>query len=311
MRAVVYEKYGGPEVLHVKEIPQPVPKSDEVLVKVSYAMVSAGDCRMRSMKLDDIRPLERFFAKLVVGVRKPKRKILGLGLVGEIVATGKQVTRFKVSDTVVAGTWPGMRFGAYAEYAVLKEKGVLVPKPQGLSDSDALAAVAGISAVSFLRKGRIQKGERVLVYGASGAVGLTALQLAKHFGTEVTAVCSGKNHSLVKSLGADRVLDYTREDFRTGDRKYDLVFDAVGKIGFPDVRSILAKQGRYVSVITSGHAASGVKEMDFLLQLAAEGKVNPVIDKTYPLEEVVAAHEYVDSGRKRGAVLLSLSSFAM
>jgi len=306
MKAAIYTQYGPPEVLQIVDIPRPEPKKNEILVKIHAALVASGDIRMRNMNLSDIRYFERKMARLVVGYYKPKRKILGMGLSGEIVSIGHDVTRFSVGNKIVAGTWKKMQFGAYAEYICIREDGVIAIKPEKLDFQDALSVVGGISALSFLRKGNIENCKNILIYGASGAVGTTAVQLGKHFKTKITAVCSGNNTELVKLLGADFVIDYTKEDFTKNNTKYDLIFDAVGKINYKKISNLLTENGKFISVITSGHAASGIKEMEYLLRLAENGELKPVTDKVYPLDQIVEAHRYVERGHKVGNVLIQL-----
>jgi NADPH:quinone reductase-like Zn-dependent oxidoreductase len=307
LKAVTYEEYGPPEVLQIGEVETPSPGRSEVLVKIRTAIVSFGDCRMRSLDLSDIRFFERLFARLILGVRRPKRPVLGMGISGEVVSVGSNVRRFKVGDSVVAGTWHKMQFGGYAEYICIDEDGVIAQKPSSLTYDESVAAIGGVVALSFLRDANIRKGEDVLIYGASGAVGTTAVQLAKYFGANVTAVCSGANIDLVRSLGADKVIDYTREDFTTMNHRYNLVLDAVGKLTLSKVKNVLTTNGRYISALTSGHTPSGVKELTYLLDLADKGLFKPVIDRIYPLDEIVEAHRYVDSGRKRENVVLRIS----
>ena len=305
MKAVVYTKYGPPEVLHLTEIAKPVPKDNEVLIKVHATTVTVGDTRMRSFTVPRGQWL---FARLYLGLRKPKRTMLGMELAGEIEATGKDVTRFRPGDPVFASTFE-VGFGGYAEYKCLPEDGLLAIKPANLSYGEAAAAVGGgMTALRCLQRGRIQRGQAVLIYGASGAVGTNAVQLAsRHFGADVTGVCSTANLDLVRSLGASKVVDYTREDFTQGGAAYDVVFDAVGKVPPARARKALKPGGVYLNVHRDARAGSGQlrsAEMLALKELIEAGKLRQVIDRVYPLERIVEAHRYVDQGHKRGNVVI-------
>lgn len=304
MKAVMYERYGGPDVLEVRDIPVPQPGPGEMLVRVRSCMVAYGDYRMRSMDLEGVPAVERFLARLALGVRRPKRRILGMGIAGDVVRLGAGTIGFIEGESVVAGLWHGMRFGGYAEYACVPAYGPVEVKPFNLGYDESLAAIGGIAALSLVRRAGIRTGDRVAVYGASGAVGTTAVQLAKHAGAVVTAVCSGPNRAMVQALGADRVVDYTKEDLTASGVRYDAVLDAVGKLTPSKCKKALTPNGRILSVLTNGHAASGRPEISYLLSLAQRGAFTPVIDRTYPLHRVAEAHRYVESGRKRGNVLL-------
>lgn len=306
MKAIVCEHYGPPEVLKLRDIPRPTPKDNEVLVRVRSTTVTKGDVRMRAF---DVPREQWLFARLYLGVRGPKRKTPGMELAGDIEAIGKHVTRFKVGDPVFASTLEA-GFGGYAEYKCLPEDGMIAIKPSNLTYEEAAAAVGGgITAIRCLERGRIQPGQKVLIYGASGAVGTNAVQLAKHhYGAEVTGVCSTANLELVKSLGADRVLDYTREDFTQNGERYDLIFDAVAKYPPRRAKQALELAGIYLNVHKDSDANSGSREKsEVLLELKTlleAGKLRPIIDRCYPLEDIVAAHRYVDQGHKRGNVAI-------
>lgn len=307
MKAVVYTAYGPPEVLRLQEVATPVPKEREVLVKVHATTVTVGDTIMRSLNLPG--PVwQRLLARLYLGFRKPKRTILGMELAGEIEAVGKNVTRFKLGDPVFASTF-GVNFGGYAEYKCLPENGVLTLKPTNLSFAEAAAVPgAGQTALHCLRKGNIQPGQKVLVYGASGAVGTNAVQLAtNHFGAEVTGVCSTANLDSVTSLGAAKVIDYAREDFTQGGETYDVVFDAVGKLSPSQVKKARKQAGIYLNVHADSNGGDKVENLLSLKELIEAGKLKPVIDRSYPLEHIVEAHQYVERGHKKGNVVITVS----
>ncbi len=303
MKAIVCTKYGPPEVLQLKEVEKPTPKDNEILVKVYATAVTSGDCRMRSFNV----PLMQWLpARLILGLIKPRNPILGLWLAGEIETAGKAVKKFKKGDRVYART-PDLKFGAYAEYACLSENGFIALIPSNLNYAEAVAfPFGGFTALYFLKKAKIQRGKKVLVYGASGAVGTAAVQLAKYFGAEVTGVCSTENLELVKSLGADKVIDYTKEDYANGNELFDIIFDAVGKISYTKSKKVLSPYAKYVSVISSGHTKVGTEEQILLNTIIEEEKLIPVIDRVYTLEQMVEAHRYVDKGHKKGNVVITV-----
>jgi NADPH:quinone reductase-like Zn-dependent oxidoreductase len=290
----------------LKEVEKPAPKDNEVLVKIHATTVTIGDTIMRSFKLPVPR-WQRFTARLILGVRKPKRPILGMELAGEIEAIGRAVTRFKTGDQIFASTL-GVNFGGYAEYKCFPENGLLAIKPTNLTYEEAAAAVgAGMTALRCLRKANIRPGQQVLIYGASGAVGTNAVQLAKqHFEADVTGVCSTSNLELVKSLGADRMIDYTREDFTQSGAVYDVVFDAVGKISASHGKQALKKTGVYLNVHKDSGNGEKIEELLCIKDLVEAGKIRVVIDRRYPLEQIVEAHRYVDTGHKKGNVVITL-----
>jgi NADPH:quinone reductase-like Zn-dependent oxidoreductase len=305
MKAIVYTEYGPPDVLRIKEVDKPVPKDNEILVKIIATTVTIGDTIMRSFK----PPVPRWqwpFMRIHLGIIKPKRKILGMEIAGEIEAVGKKVTSYNRGDPVFASTF-SVNFGGYAEYKILPEDGIIAPKPSNLSFGEAAALPGGgMTALKCLRKGKLSKGKKVLIYGASGAVGTNAVQIAKHFEAEVTGVCSTKNIKLVKSIGADSVFDYTREDLTSKDERYDVVFDAVGKLKDSDAKKVLKKKGLYLNVMTSSGGSEQREDLIKLKELCESGKLKPVIDRTYPFHEIVEAHRYVEKGHKTGNVIITV-----
>lgn len=302
MKAVVATQYGGPEVLQIKEIEKPTPNDNEMLIKVHATSVTAGDFRMRSFT---VPPLLWLPARIALGITKPKQPIYGMELAGEVEAIGKDVTRFQIGDQVFASTLTE-NFGAYAQYKCLPEEGMLAIKPANLSYEEAAAVPIGATtALRLLRKGNIQRGQKVLIYGASGSVGTYAIQLAKHFGAEVTGVCSTANLEMVRSLGADYVLDYTKEMLSFRAERYDVLFDTVAKLPKSEAVKALAPNGAYVTMARLDSKES-MENLVFIKELIEAGELRVVIDRCYPLEQMVEAHRYVDTGRKKGNVVISV-----
>ncbi|MFD0796305.1 NAD(P)-dependent alcohol dehydrogenase [Maribacter chungangensis] len=304
MKAVVYKKYGPPNVLEVTETEKPKPRDNEMLVKIHAATVTSGDVRLRS---SDFPPLFWLPARLIFGLFKPKKKILGHELAGTIEAIGKKVAKFKVGDSVF-GTTTMLKTGSYAEYICLPQEwnnGVVALKPENLSFKEAAALPVGaMTAMFLLEKANLKNGQRVLVYGASGSVGSYAVQLAKLTGATVTGVCSSSNVEMVKSLGAEKVIDYKKEDFSEGSEKYDIVFDAVGNTTKAKAKKVLNAKGKFVTIKML--TKEKTENLEHIKELAEQGKLIPFIDRTFRLDEIRNAHKYVDSGRKRGNVVIEI-----
>lgn len=317
MKAIVYYKYGPSEVLHLADVEKPKPKGNEILIKVKATAVNSGDVRLRKA--------DPFAVRFFFGLTKPKKNILGGPLSGEVEAIGTSVKLFKVGDQVFGST--GMSFGAYAEYKCLPENATLSLKPKNISHEEAaVIPFGGTTALFFIKKANIQRGQKVLINGASGAVGTAAIQLAKYYGAHVTGVCSNANIDLVKSLGADEVIDYTKEDFTKNGKSYDVIFDTTDKISFSNSLRSLNKKGililvasglsgmlqsLWTSITSSKKVIAGIikekaEDIIFLKELIENDQLKPVIDRSYPLEEIVEAHRYVEKGHKKGNVAITI-----
>lgn len=316
MKAAVYVQYGTPEVLKINAVPKPLPKDNEILIKIKATAVNSGDIRLRKA--------DPFAVRFFFGLIKPKINILGGVYSGEVVAAGKAVTRFKAGDEVFGST--DMKFGGYAEYLCVPENGAIANKPQNMTHKDAAAIpFGGATALYFIKRANIQAGQKVLIYGASGAVGSAAVQLAKYLGAHVTAVCSTSAAGILKSLGADIVIDYTQEDFTKRNEKYDVVYDTVNKLSVSTAANSLNKGGKLIlgaagtAEMLKGifYSLTGTKvyigvtkqtkeDISFLKKIIEEGKMRAVIDSTYKLEQIVEAHRYVEKGHKKGNVVVEI-----
>jgi len=324
MKAIVHTKYGPPEELQLKEVVKPAPKDNEVLIKIHATTVTTTDCNARNFTF--VPESFMFFARLMFGFKKPKIKILGIDLAGEIEAVGKDVKLFRKGDHVFGS--PGTKFGGHAEYACVPEDGALAIKPAQMSWEEAAAiCLAGNTALFFIRDlAKIKAGQKILIHGASGAIGTYAVQLAKYYGAEVTGVCSSANIEIVKSLGADKVIDYTKQDFSKSEERYDFVFDVVGKTNFSQCKGILKQKGIYLEnmlelkdilkmILTSiaggkkikgGVSKETAENLNFFIVLIESGKLKPVIDRIYPLAKTAEAFLYVEQGHKKGNVIITI-----
>lgn len=306
MKAIICTKYGSPDVLQLQEVEKPRPKPNEILIKIYATTVHIGDTKIRSFKpgmgfFQDL--LVKPIMRIMIGFRGPRKKILGMELAGEIEAVGRNVRLFKQGNKVFASS--EFRFGTYAEYICLPENGLIATLPGNVTYEEVAPISNGaMTALLFLKKGNIQKGHKVLIYGASGSVGTFAVQLAKYFETNVSGVCSTTNISMVKSLGADKMIDYTQEDFTENNQTYDIIFDAVGKLSASRCKKSLEKDGCYLNVLSPAGLKLKPKDLFFLKELMEIKKLRAVIDKTYKLEEIVEAHQYVDKGHKKGNVVI-------
>ena len=330
MKAIVYTRYGPPEVLQLTEVEKPIPKDNEILIRVYATPVNYGDIIARNFgnipAHEFNMPLPLWLpARISFGFRKPKNQILGSELAGEIEAIGKKVTRFRKGDQVFA--YRGMQMGANAEYLCMPEDGMVAIKPANMNFEEASAVpYGGIMALSLLRKVNVQSGQKVLINGASGGIGSLAVQLVRYYGAEVTGVCSSPRLELLRSLGADKVIDYTKEDFTRNGERYDLIFDILGRSSFSHCKGSLTKNGRYLLAsfkmkqlfqmlktsildrqkVICGLASEKLEDLVFLKELAEAGKIRTIIDKCYPLEQTAEAHRYVEGGYKKGHVIITM-----
>lgn len=325
MKAVVYQKYGAPEVLHVSEVEKPQPKENEILVKVISAEVTKADCEMRSFNF----PVKWFWLplRIVMGITKPRRQVLGGYFAGVVEEVGANFTNFKVGDQIYGGT--GIRFGAHGEYVTLPKDTTLALKPENI-DFDGAAAIplGGLNALHFMRLANIKKGDKVLINGAGGSIGLLALQIAKDMGAEISAVDSGIKEEMLRSIGAGEFFDYTKENFANSDQKFDVVFDMVAQSSFSDCISVLKPNGRYLTgnpkiarmfrcallnrfsdkSATFAFAKETVEELTTLKTLIEEGRISPVVDKVLPMESAAEAHHLVETEKRIGSIILSISN---
>ena len=306
MKAVICPAYGPPEVLTIKEIPKPTPKKNEVLVKVIASSINTGDVRIRALRVEGIMKL---IMRFVLGFSGPRQPVLGMVFSGTVEQTGEAVTRFKAGDQVYGTT--GLKQGCHAEYVRVPESKVITQKPESASFEEAAALpFGGQTAIYFLRKGNIEEINQpnVLIYGATGSVGTAAVQIAKHYGAAVTAVCSSKGKELAQRLGSDHIILYDKEDFTQHPERFDIILDAVGKTSKKQCKPLLKSGGKFLTVEGMDVAPERADYLDFLSGLFDSKEYNAVIDKVYPMEDVVEAHHYVDSGRKKGNVILKIST---
>ena len=324
MKAILHTKYGPPDELKLMEVEKPFPRDKEVLIRIHATTVTTTDCNARNFTF--VPESFMFFARIMFGFKKPKINILGIDLAGEIEAVGKDIKLFKVGDHVFGS--PGTKFGGHAEYCCVPENGALAIKPPEMSWEEAAAiSLAGNTAFFFIRDlAKMQAGQKILIHGASGAIGTYAVQLAKYYGAEVTGVCSGANSELVKSLGADKVIDYMKEDFTKTEERYDFVFNVVGKTTFSQSRGILKPKGIYLENmaqimdflrmiwtsitggkrIKAGVSTERAENLRFFIELIESGKLKPVIDRSFPLEKTAEAFQYVEQGHKKGNVTITI-----
>ncbi|MDR0387766.1 MAG: NAD(P)-dependent alcohol dehydrogenase [Treponema sp.] len=309
MKAAICTKYGSPEVIKIENIQKPTPKDNEILIRIITTTVQTGDCKLRDLigvntSKTNYNPVVKFLMRVMMGYNRPKNPIFGTELYGRIESVGKKVTKHKVDDEVIVMT--DVKMGAHAEYIAWPESKLIISKPNGITSEQAAAlSFGGTTALCFLRKAGIRKGQTILINGASGAVGSSTVQIAKYFGAVVTGVCGTNNIELVKSIGADYVVDYTQEVIGSGNIQYDIIFDAVGKTTKNNCKNILKPKGKYITVL-SGIAMGKQKDLIFLKRLVEQNKYKVIIDKCYRLEEIIEAYKYVETGHKKGNVIIKL-----
>jgi NADPH:quinone reductase-like Zn-dependent oxidoreductase len=309
MKVAICTKYGDPEVIKIEEIQKPTPKDNEILIHIIATTVQTGDCKMRDLigvnsSKTNYNPVVKFLMRIMMGYNKPKNPIFGIELYGKIESVGKKVTKNKIDDEVIVMT--DVKMGAHAEYITWPEGKLIINKPHNITPEQAAAlSFGGTTALCFLRKAKIQKGQTILINGASGAVGSSAVQIAKYFGAIVTGVCGSSNIELVKSIGADYIVDYTKENIGNGKMQYDIIFDAVGKTSKDICKKILKSNGKYITVL-SGIAIARQEDLNLLKELVEQNKYKVIIDKCYNLDEIIEAYRYVETGHKKGNVIIKL-----
>lgn len=306
MKAVICTRYGLPEVLQITTLPRPIPGENEILVRVMATCVNSGDARIRSL---NVKGLMSVIMRLALGISKPRKPVLGTVFSGIVHATGSRVTKFKVGDKVFGMT--GFKFGTYAAYSTVHQNSNVIKMPQNATFEEAVAIIfGGQTAIYFLEKANIQEklNPKILIAGATGSVGTAAIQIAKHYKADITAVCSSEGQKLVRELGVNKIVLYDKDEFSKLTGKFDIIFDAVGKFTKKQCKKLLNKNGIYKTV-NAGYASETVQQLQLLKELFEKGELKAVIDRTFQLEEIVAAHRYVDTGRKKGNVVLKISEY--
>jgi len=305
MKAVICTKYGSPEVLQIQEVEKPIPKNNQILIKIVATAVNSGDVRVRSL---DVNGFLKVIMRLVLGISKPRKPILGTVFSGVVETVGDIVSKFKVGDKVFGMT--GFNFGTYAEYIAINQDSNVLEMPRNATFDDAVSLIfGGQTAIYFLEKAKIveMSNPKILIIGATGSVGTGAIQIARHHNADITVVCSSEGFELVKSLGVYNVILYDKVDFTKQTNKFDIIFDAVGKTNKQECKHLLKEKGEYKSVDGSGYASETLKQLQLLKKLFEKGKFKAVIDKVFPMDKIVEAHRYVDTGRKKGNVVLRIS----
>jgi len=305
MKAVICTKYGSPDVLQIKEVEKPIIKNNQLLIKIVSTAVNSGDVRVRCL---DVSGFLKIVMRLVIGISKPRKPVLGTVFSGVVEAVGKKVSKFKVGDKVFGMT--GFNFGTYAEYTAINQNSNVLEMPRNATFDDAVSLIfGGQTAIYFLNKAKIaeKSTHKILIIGATGSVGTAAIQIAKHYKADVTTVCSSAGFQLVKGLGASNIILYDKEDFTKHTNKFDIIFDAVGKTNKKGCQHMLNENGVYQSVNGSGYASETLQQLRLLKELFEHGKFVAIIDKTFPMDKIIEAHRYVDTGRKKGNVVLRIS----